>query len=50
MNYKFFTLLATLSIFILSCRDTKKTSQTQNPKRVFKGVEVMIDLHFIPTI
>ena len=37
MNYKFFTLLATLSIFILSCRDTKKTSQTQNPKRVFKG-------------
>lgn len=37
MNYKFFALLATLSIFILSCRDTKKTSQTQNPKRVFKG-------------
>ena len=37
MNYKFFALLATLSIFILSCRDTKKTSQTQNPKRLFKG-------------
>ena len=37
MNFNFFALLATLSIFILSCRDTKKTSQAQNPKRVFKG-------------
>ena len=42
MNFNFFALLATLSIFILSCRDTKILStQKQNPKRVFKGNAVI---------